>query len=236
MPRLADHRDARLILLKRKNVTKLKAGIIGATLVIAVGTPFFIQRQAILRLETDSLLQQKNEQMAKLVSENERLSNLLAQISNSDSLPGNEPAELPRLSAEVGALRQQPETIQAPGAGASADYWPRDSWKFVGYLSPATALQSYFWAASKGDVETFRVGITGASQKTLELQSEKVAPLFLSSQVAGLKSVRVLDHEEEGQDTVVLTAAFEKETGKEIKRMLIKKVGMEWKFSGYVNN
>jgi len=218
-------------------VTKLKAGIIAAIVVAGVATPLVIQHQAQVKLaEKDSLLRQQSEQLAQLVSESQRLSNLLAQASPSRSLPSDQLMELLRLRSEVGALRQQARAGTAVATAASADYWPRDSWNFVGYVSPAAALQSYFWAASKGDVESFRATITGDAQKSMELQPESIAQAFVSAQVAGLKSVRVLHREVQADDTVVLTTAFEKETGNEVRSLLMKKVGTEWKFSAYINN
>ena len=92
--------------------------------------------------------------MASLAAENERLTNLIAQASSSRSLPDDQLQELLRLRGEVGSRKQakeietlRNETRQAlpPGkatdqeAGtpaATADYWPRDSWAFVGYASP----------------------------------------------------------------------------------------------------
>jgi hypothetical protein len=67
-------------LLKIATVTKIKAGIIGAIVVAGVATPLVIQHQAQVKLtEKDSLLQQQSDQLAQLVSETQRLTNLLAQ-------------------------------------------------------------------------------------------------------------------------------------------------------------
>jgi hypothetical protein len=70
----------------------------------------------------------------------------------------------------------------------------------------------------------------------MEFQSESTAQAWVSAQVVALKSVRVLNREIQADDTAVLTAAFEKETGNEERKLLMKKVGTEWKFSAYLNN
>ncbi len=186
--------------------------------------------------------------MAALAGENERLSNLVAQANQSQSLPEAQLRELLRLRGEVNLLRQQgkavgtppnqtlqPSAAAAPTA-ATADYWPRNSWASVGYASPEAALQSSLYAASKGDVKGFLRGITGEVQKTMESAADGNSggglPAVMAADTDHLKAVRVLGREAQADDTVVLTAALEEENGTVTKKLLMKKVGTEWKFSG----
>jgi hypothetical protein len=50
------------------------------------------------------------------------------------------------------------------------------------------------------------------------------------------KSVRILSHELHVDGTVVLTAAFEDRTETQTDKLVMKKVGNEWKLSGYREN
>jgi hypothetical protein len=96
--------------------------ILSMTAAIGVMIWLAVGHRARLRLgEENTALRQRLDQMAGLVAENDRLSNLLAQASSPQSLP-NEPAqaqplpserlkELLRLRGEVGVLRQQSKEL-----------------------------------------------------------------------------------------------------------------------------
>jgi hypothetical protein len=199
--------------------------------------------------------------MAGLVAENERLSNLVAHANSSQSLPDERLKELLRLRGEVGALRQQgkeietlreenrqarvelestrkPEKAGAAESPATADYWPRDSWAFAGYASPDASLQTSFWAANKGDLKTFLSGLTGDVQQMVEKdiagKSESEASTKAMAEVARLDSVRVLNRDVQADDTVVLTAAFDDASGGGTNRLLMKRIGSDWKLSGHL--
>ena len=53
------------------------------------------------------------------------------------------------------------------------------------------------------------------------------------AQTASLKSVSVLNSEAQGDDAVVLTAAFDDGTGPHTMKLLMQKIGNDWKFSGH---
>jgi TolA-binding protein len=91
--------------LKFMTMTKLKAGIISAVAVAGVATPLVMQHQAQVRLrEKNQSLQQ---QIGQLTGETERLSNLLAQSNDAQTLAKDQLSELMRLRNEVGMLRRQ---------------------------------------------------------------------------------------------------------------------------------
>jgi len=95
-------------LLKLMTLTKLQAGIISAIAVAGVIAPITIQHQAQMKLRAkDAALQQQNEQLASLASENSRLSNQLAQAGNSQSLSQQQLQDLLKLRSEVSALKGQ---------------------------------------------------------------------------------------------------------------------------------
>jgi hypothetical protein len=242
------------------NAKRVMLSVLCATAGVGVAVWLAVEYQGRLRLgEENKALRQQLDQIAGLVAENERLSNLVAQANSSQSLPDERLKELLRLRGEVGVLRQQSKELEAlreknrqaraaldsghkpqdanvAGAAATADYWPRGSWAFAGYASPEAALQSFFWAANKGDVKTLQGGITDDIQKEvardLEGKSESEASAKAMEVVASLKSVRVLDREVQANDTVVFTAAFEDENGTQTNKARMTKIGNEWKFSG----
>src|ERR1039458_8956353 len=141
-----------------------KAKIALAAVLVGSGILLVFEHQATTKLrEKNQAMQQQVEQVGRLGEENQRLSNLVAQASNPASLPQDQLRELLRLRGEVGPLRRQKaegeklraENSRSPTAltpSASAqDYLPRESWAFLGYGDPDSALQSSFWAWSSGD-------------------------------------------------------------------------------------
>ena len=206
--------------------------------------------QARLGLEEENQgLRQQLDQMGELAAENERLSNLVAQASSSRSLSEDQMRELLRLRAEVATLRQHGnapasspnENSQAPTSAESAapttNYWPRASWAFAGYATPSAALESSLWAANKGDIKTLLGGLTGDAQKIAEaalaIKSESEASAALIAALAGGKSLRVINTEVRDEETVLLSTEGEDENGTQRSRAMMKKVGAEWKLSGY---
>ncbi len=228
--------------------------------VVGLAIWFAVEHHARLRLgEERQALETQSAQMAGLIAENERLSNLLARANPPSPLPDDQLRELLRLRGEVGLLREQSQDLETaraenqqaraaletglkgPGAGATkaaatADYWPRDSWTFAGYASPDAALQSFVWAGSKGDLTNWLAGATGDVRKRMEQdlggKSRDQAVIRAMDEFIGLKSVRVLNREVQADDTVVLTAAFEDRTQDHTAKLVMKKIDGEWKLSG----
>jgi hypothetical protein len=232
------------------NAKSILVGVLGATALVVVAVWLAVGYQDRLRLEEENQgLRQQVDQMAELVADNERLSNLVAHASQSQPQAEDQMRELLRLRGEVNLLRQQgkavgtaPNQNPQPGAAAAptaatADYWPRNSWSSAGYASPDAAILSSIYAASRGDVQGFLGSITDEVQKSMEMapdgKSNEALKAVLAAQTGRLKAVRVLGRETQADDSVVVTAAFEEEGGTATKKLLVKKVGTEWKFSGY---
>jgi hypothetical protein len=91
-------------LIKIGIMGKLKAGIIGAVIIAGAAVSLVVQQQAQARLrEQDESLRQQSEQLAQLVTDNERLSNLVAQANDSkDRL-----SDLLKLRTEVELIGKQ---------------------------------------------------------------------------------------------------------------------------------
>ena len=87
-------------------MTTLQKTIIGATLIAAVGTGIYEARQASsLRTQVQTLQQQQAplaEQLTELKTENERLSNLVAQAKDSQALSKTQFSELLKLRGKSG--------------------------------------------------------------------------------------------------------------------------------------
>ena len=87
-------------------MTTLQKTIIGATLIAAVGTGIYEARQASsLRTQVQTLQQQQaplSEQLTELKTENERLSNLVAQAKDSQALSKAQFSELLKLRGKSG--------------------------------------------------------------------------------------------------------------------------------------
>lgn len=237
---------ARTIKMKRVILSVLCAILaVGVSIWVVVGY------QARLRLEEENQgLRQQLDQMAELAAENERLSNLVAQASQSRPLSEDQLRELLRLRSEVGALRQQGkvpaslpiETHQAPTnaepATPTANYWPRAALTFSGYASPNAALETSLWAATKGDIKTISGSLTGDAQKMAEAllaaKTESEIQAGVISQFAGFKSLRVINNQVLDDDSVVLTTEIDDKSGLQTTKVLMKKVGGDWKLSRYV--
>ena len=241
---------------------RLIFSLLGVAAVVGLAIWFTVEHQARLRLGKErAILERQSKQVAGLAAENERLSNLVARVDRAQSLPDDQSRELLRLRGEVGLLRQQSKELEAvrnenrqaravlesglkppggaaAGAAATADYWPRDSWTFTGYASPDAALQSSLWAANNGDLKALLASATGDVRKMMEEQfggkPESEASIRAMDEVIRLKSVRVLNREVQADGTVVLTAAFEDRTDTHTSKLVMKKIGTDWRLSGLI--
>ena len=228
----------------------------GACVAAVIGLAIWLAVEHQVRLrsgEEHKALEQQLKQMAGLIAENAQLSNVVARANGARSLPDDQSRELLRLRGEAGLLRQQSQeletirkenrqarsalesSLKTPSA-ATADYWPRDSWAFTGYASPDAALQTSLWAANKGDLKALLANATGEVRKQMEEdlggKPESEASIRAMDEVMSIKSVRVLNREVQADDTVVVTAAFEDRTDTHTERLLMKKIGNDWKLSG----
>jgi hypothetical protein len=236
---------------KAMRAKSLILGVLCAAAVVGTAIWAGVGYQTRLRLEEENqALRQQLDPMAELVAENERLSNLVAQASSSQPLSEEQLRELLRLRGEVVTLRQQgkaPEslpnedrqvpTIVAPAAPA-VENLPKASWAFVGYGTPNAALQSFLWAANKGDLKTLVGGLTGDAQKiaqaVLASKTESEIAAVAITQLAGMKSLRIINREVRDEETVVLTTESDEEGGPQRRKAMMKKVGGDWKLYGYV--
>lgn len=89
-------------------MTKLKLGVLSALVIAGAAILMAVRHQLQARLhERDKALSQQADRITQLEAENERLSNLVAQVNKTAVPPGDQARELLRLRGEVGVLRQQ---------------------------------------------------------------------------------------------------------------------------------
>src|ERR1043166_6380694 len=228
----------------RPNITI--AVSIAAVAGLAVCAAFEHQRRAGMGQEHQALEQQL-EEMDRLANSNEQLSNLVAQANSAPSLTDDQSRELLRLRGTGGVVPRQRGALESSlknqntaRPAATADYWPQDSWTFKGYATADAALQSSLWAANNGDLKVLLASVSGELREHMEEdfkgKSETEASIKAMDEVSGMKSVRVVSREAQGDDTAVLTVEFADRTESRTEKLVMKKIGNEWKVAGPVRN
>jgi hypothetical protein len=239
------------------NKRSILPSLAAAVVLLGLATALALEHQTRLELrEAQQGLQQQLDRVTGLLAETERQASLPVTASPAQA-PANDPsAELPRLRAELGALGQLTNewerarnenteahaaldrylAIEAAPKVATADFWPRDSWSFAGFGSPDDALRSSLWASNNGNLKALLDSTTGEFRQMIEQEFEgksaDEAALRAMDQVSRLKSVQVLSRNFQSDDTAVVTATFEDGDQPHTARILLKKVGNEWKLSG----
>ncbi len=240
--------------MNRKSIVP---ALVGALVVIGLATALALEHQTLLAVKEEQRgLQQHLDRVTELSVQNERPANLPATANRTQPLAGDSAGDLLRLRAELSALRRltnelddaQDENTAAHAAldhyltngatpkVATADFWPRDSWKFAGFATPDNALQSSLWASDNGDVKALFDSATGEFRQKLEKEYEgksaDEASIRAMDEVSNLKSIQVLNRDFQSEDTAVLTAAFEDGGQTHTTKLILKKVGNEWKMAG----
>jgi hypothetical protein len=226
--------------------------VIGAMLVAGAGAFFVTQRQAERELRAQNqALREQIEASSQRPAEGEP-----KQQAAAPQAADSQTRELLRLRGEVGRLRQQAKEAEdlrdrlasaalaaaqkAAPAGttaepASADFWPRDSWQFLGYGTPEASLQSQLYSAVHGDVDNLLASMTGDMLQSVtrdlegKTQSEMLAKI--KEETGDLESLRVLGRDVRPDDTMALTVAVRHQDKTEDVIMVMKKVGTEWKLA-----
>jgi len=96
-------------LLNLMSMTKLKAGLLSAAVVVGAGAPIVVQQQSVSRLRAENRdLREQSRQLEQFRSENQQLAGLRVNADELERLR-KEVAELHRLRAEVARLRREKE-------------------------------------------------------------------------------------------------------------------------------
>jgi hypothetical protein len=109
-----------LTLLKLITMSKIKLGIISVVLAAIVAPPMIIQYQALAKLRGENAaLRQKTDENDRLATENQKLSQELAEAKTSDHLAADQLSELVKLRREIETLRGQ-KSASAPGRNSAS--------------------------------------------------------------------------------------------------------------------
>ncbi len=242
------------------NRTSIIPGLVGmvAVIFLAIGLALEHQTRLELRKEQQALKQQLD-RVTELLAENERQASLVG-TADPAPLASDSSNDLLRLRAEVGVLRQLTNELErarnentdahaaldhylaseAATKVATADFWPRDSWSFAGFASPDDALRSSLWAANNGDLKAMFDSMTGELRQEMEKEfggkAADEAAIQAMDEVSRFKSIQVLNRDFQGSDTAVLTAVFEDRDQPHTAKLLLKKVGNEWKLAAKDDN
>lgn len=220
--------------------------------ILGLGIWLVLEHQARLRAKREyQALAQQVEQMSQSLAKNRDLTDFAGTTTR--PAPDEQSLELLRLRGQVGVLRDQCKDLEnvrsenraahavlenkRTNSVATADYWPRDSWSFTGYGSPDAALQTSLWAANNGDLKALFDSTTGDLRKMVEAdlsgKSPEEAAIKAMDEVINFKSVRVVNRETQADDAAVLTVAIEDKAETQTVKMLMKRVGNEWKIAGH---
>ncbi len=171
-----------LILLEIITMTKLKLGIISALVVAGAAATLVIQQQSQARLrEENAVLRQQAGEKAQLASENQRLSNQLAEAKASRPLADAELRELMRLRSQkqgsaqnrqAGAPATKNNTpLQTQPNAPTVPLLPAAGWTNAGTASPEASWQTLRWALAKQDINTFAQTVAWAPDVEAQAQA-----------------------------------------------------------------
>jgi hypothetical protein len=163
-------------------------------------------------------------------------------------LPDVQMRELLRLRGEVGVLRRQTNELAYAQTENSRlrsasnalpprdpsqpalDYLPRESWAFAGYADPDSALQSCFWAWSRGDPKAVVASFTPAHRAQWGFKSDEEIATQIARNLRNAKGFLILERKNVSDSECRLTvsdAALKQKVG-----FCYKRIGAEWKFEG----
>ena len=230
----------------------MKTAIAIAVLLVAGALIVWFQFQAQQQLRDENRSLQQS--IAGLTAANTELSNRLAAAADANKLSEEQQNELLRLRAEGARWRQQtqPSTHQnephpAPSVPAAIDsnhevvpdVLPRDISKdaltFSGYATPADALQSFYWAASHGNVKMFFASVTPETNIKIidsfrsegDVNDSAWLKARLLDEFGGLETLHVSD-ESIISDNQILVNYDGERPGQTVTMI---KIGDEWRFS-----
>ena len=232
-------------------MTRLQFGILGAAIVAGSTACWVVEHSARTSLlQKNEALRQRADQLAQLATENERLSNLLKQGKNPESLSEAEFHELLRLRNQVGQLdrtRREADELRAANqqlmvglanTGTNQGYWSGEQLAVAGFTDPESAMKSTLAAWISGDPGAFLASCVPAERAELEKEREATSEAEFAERskcLAGLygpatEGVRVLGKKTLSQDEAVLDLYFEGD--EKSREFQLRRFGDEWRVTG----
>jgi hypothetical protein len=211
--------------------------------------------------ERSEMLRQKSERVAELSAENQRLSKELAkndssfltseQLTELMKLRG-EIGRLRQAAGEIDKLRATNQQLlaacertktgadpSAPDPQAVQAHWAKDQLGFAAYVDPTSALKSALWAMSLGDADALAASVTPEAKAALAHEGwydrrspgEEIADSArkVADSLGPANGFSVVTQKMVSEELAILGVYFEGEG--QTRRIAMKKVGDEWKFS-----
>ena len=157
-------------------MTTLQKTLVTVVLSVLAGAGIYEARQSAQLRQRNELLRQQVDQMGRFATENQNLSNLLAQAIGAESLAKNQLDALLRQRVTLpetnglAATTRPLDALVSPAIPAAVPELPTNSWRNAGFATPQAALQTRGWAVLNGDRDVFRqsVYITDGARKIME--------------------------------------------------------------------
>src|SRR5205814_2209728 len=122
---------------------------------------------------------------------------------------------LRRLTNQLGKAQAENQRLKESLASAngrsttgttSGDSLSKESWTFAGYANPESALQTAFWAMSRGDATTILASMSrdGPDFKEMAAKSEEGLSTQMKEEFAKVAAFKVIDKEIVSNDEVIL--------------------------------
>lgn len=231
-------------------MTTLQKTLIAATLTAALGTCLYETRHASsLRRHVQTLEQRQaplTGQIQKLQQERDDATNQLALMSEATARANSNTIELLRLRSAVGMLRlrtnelgrllQSGQANNATAGSPGQTNFPRASWKFAGFATPETALQSYMWAKSRGDVKTAFDSATPQLRQEIkdtyfkDKSDEEISAILIDS-AKNQTGIQILKKMSAADDQVIYQIHIDGTADADYSLVTMKKIDDEWKVS-----
>jgi DNA repair exonuclease SbcCD ATPase subunit len=210
---------------------------------------------ASLQAERDSLKAQRATSEAQTKRMEHDLKRLQSEVQEVHKLRGEVnqlrggAGEVERLRGENRSLRAESQQLRTaqnapptsspqPAESAMPNSFPRDQWTFAGYATPESALVSAIWAMREGKPQSYLESLTPEEQarlaKAWENQSEAEIAAKHQQDVTTITGFRILDRQNIAPDVVRMSVAVDG-TGR-TETVDMKRVGTDWKFSGFIRN
>jgi hypothetical protein len=232
-------------------MSRLQLGILGAALLAGSIACWVVERSArVGLLQKNEALRQQADELARLVAENEQLSNLLRRANSPDTLSEAEFHELLRLRNQVGQLdrtRREADELRAANrqlvaglaiSGTNQGYWTGEQLIFDGFADPESAMKSTLAAWISGDPAAFLASCIPAERAELEKERAAVSEAEFAARSKGLatlygpatEGVRVLGKRTVSPDEAVVDLYFEGD-GKS-REFMLRRFEDGWRVTG----
>jgi hypothetical protein len=237
---------------------KFKSALVGLVIVASLSASIAIARRTEARWrQQEQSARQQAEALARLSTENESLSNLVAQMKSSQPLSKEQLRELLALRHEVGQLRQEDRQNAALAAQNAAlrtavkvsqkqlddersapNYWPKDQLAFAGFADPVSALKTMLWSMKDANLSVFQNCCTPEARAHMEKEwdkggygdAERTAQIKTMAEgiLAACSGFRLIDEQQDSPEKAILDVSFVGEG--RARKFVLRKIGNEWKF------